>query len=389
MTELSTKRTVVSAQVLACCLLLAGPINHLVAQNETSTTSEQPSEAKIESLLDGLDAESYSARQLAYLELRSIGAAVITAIERRLPTASPSSASSMVRLLAEMRPEGSSETGLRALEVLRKTAENRLTFSGDVARRTMDAIASQLRTECERRLRELNVIIDVGPVQILSYPTEVFHLEIDDRFTGKASDLDSLPHLVDVEFAVLSGNKITSELLSKVALLPSLKYLQLRKVPLSREGLRLLQSFPPIDTLDIVYCDLTDDSIDDLAAIGGVSQLSLFGTGMSREASERLREKAKQLEVVYHGGGFLGIRSRDQNGITIDIVVEGGPAEKAGLQAGDRVIKMNGNPLGKFEDLRVELAKFRPTDSVTVVFERPFGSKMIKQEVTVQLGERP
>ena len=52
-------------------------------------------------------------------------------------------------------------------------------------------------------------------------------------------------------------------------------------------------------------------------------------------------------------------------------------------------IKMNGNSLSKFEDLRVELAKFGPTDSVSVVFERPFGPKIIKQEVNVQLGERP
>ncbi len=295
----------------------------------------------------------------------------------------------MVRLLSELRPEGSSQSGLLALDVLRKTAENRLTFAGALSRRTMEAIASKLRVECERRLRELGAIIDVGPVQVLSYPTEVFHLEIDERFTGTAADLEALVHLIDIEYAVLSGNNIKPQMLEKVALLPNLKYLQLKKVPLTRADLRLLQGFPPIDTLDIVYCPISDDSIDDLAAIGGVSQLSLFGTGMSREAAERLKEKAKQLEVVFHRGGFLGIRSRDQNGITIDIVVEGGPAEKAGLQAGDRVIKMNGNSLSKFEDLRVELAKFGPTDSVSVVFERPFGSRIIKQEVNVQLGERP
>ncbi len=59
--------------------------------------------------------------------------------------------------------------------------------------------------------------------------------------------------------------------------------------------------------------------------------------------------------------------------------------------AGDRIVKINDAVLTKFEDLRKELSKYAPNDTIQVAFERPSGNplKPVKFEVEVTLGTQP
>ncbi|HVL88973.1 MAG TPA: PDZ domain-containing protein, partial [Actinomycetota bacterium] len=57
-------------------------------------------------------------------------------------------------------------------------------------------------------------------------------------------------------------------------------------------------------------------------------------------------------------------------GARIQAVVPGGPAEAAGLRAGDVVVEIEGNAIKSAEELVAVVARFDVGQTVTVVFER-------------------
>ncbi|MDA3838539.1 MAG: trypsin-like peptidase domain-containing protein [Candidatus Delongbacteria bacterium] len=79
----------------------------------------------------------------------------------------------------------------------------------------------------------------------------------------------------------------------------------------------------------------------------------------------------------------LGL-DEDQNGILIATVEKDTPAEKAGLQADDIIIEMNGKPIETLEKFRFELAAFEPDEKIKFVVLRDGKEKTFK----VKLGDR-
>jgi hypothetical protein len=64
---------------------------------------------------------------------------------------------------------------------------------------------------------------------------------------------------------------------------------------------------------------------------------------------------------------FLGVRlRRDQDKLTIADVHEGGPAEAAGLLAGDVLVSINDNPVRDYAAIRPAIGAYAPGKTVTV-----------------------
>src|SRR5690606_26584434 len=83
-----------------------------------------------------------------------------------------------------------------------------------------------------------------------------------------------------------------------------------------------------------------------------------------------------------------------QPAVEIGEIVPGGPADAAGLQRGDKIVRLNGQPLERGdipEELPSILARqvrrMKPGDSVTLTILRTRGEPM--REVPVVLGEQP
>lgn len=66
----------------------------------------------------------------------------------------------------------------------------------------------------------------------------------------------------------------------------------------------------------------------------------------------------------------LGVQLSDRDGIRIDSVRRGSPADKANLVAGDRVVSMNGYVFPNSDALRDEIARLRAGDRVQLTIER-------------------
>ncbi len=103
----------------------------------------------------------------------------------------------------------------------------------------------------------------------------------------------------------------------------------------------------------------------------------------------------KQGKVVR---GFMGVNIQDltpairsafklseDQGALISGIEKGGPAEKAGLQRGDAVLSLNGQPVKDSRDLRFRIASLRPGETARLQVLRD-GQR---RDVNVKLGERP
>ena len=84
---------------------------------------------------------------------------------------------------------------------------------------------------------------------------------------------------------------------------------------------------------------------------------------------------------------FLGVSSgpAPEGGAEIGDVVDGGPAARAGMQAGDTIVEIGGQPVREPDDVSGVVNARRPGDEVRVVVERD-GER---RTLTVTLGEQP
>jgi putative serine protease PepD len=85
--------------------------------------------------------------------------------------------------------------------------------------------------------------------------------------------------------------------------------------------------------------------------------------------------------------GYLGVQLGDPNGedgVPVVEVVDGGPADKAGLQAGDRILRVAGEQVETVGDVRVAVSEREPGERVELQVERDGDTKTI----TVVLGDR-
>lgn len=123
---------------------------------------------------------------------------------------------------------------------------------------------------------------------------------------------------------------------------------------------------------------------------GSVLLVFLLLAGMS----DRLPAQPKEYElpppdVESDGRPYLGVvidqLSPSQPGVLVASVARGGPADQAGVTAGDRILAIDGQPVASLDDVAQILADKKPGQTVTLLVER--GRK--SQQISVTLGAQP
>ena len=83
---------------------------------------------------------------------------------------------------------------------------------------------------------------------------------------------------------------------------------------------------------------------------------------------------------------YLGLTTAATSaGVEVQAVTPGGPAERAGLRAGDVVVSVDGNAASEPGDVSAALDGHKPGDSVEVEIERGGG----RERLDITLGTRP
>ncbi len=105
------------------------------------------------------------------------------------------------------------------------------------------------------------------------------------------------------------------------------------------------------------------------------------------DTTRKVPAAAAPAPVTGYGAWFGSIPNMDNSigGILLDGVTLGSPAEKAGLKAGDTILKMGGKEIADLQAMVDMLRSRKPGDTLDVVFSR---AGQLKQ-VPVILGVRP
>jgi S1-C subfamily serine protease len=117
----------------------------------------------------------------------------------------------------------------------------------------------------------------------------------------------------------------------------------------------------------------------------GGNQNSGVGFAVPVDAIKRALPYLKGGKDVPHA--YLGVSTGQatSGGAQVGSVIANGPAAKAGLRTGDRIVAIAGTPVHEPDDVAAVVNTHRPNDEVRVVVER--GGQ--RRTLTVKLGEQP
>jgi putative serine protease PepD len=108
-------------------------------------------------------------------------------------------------------------------------------------------------------------------------------------------------------------------------------------------------------------------------------------------ASNTVRSVASQLvargRVLHSGRAWLGVELRTLagRGVVVADTAAGGPAARAGLRAGDVIVRIMGRPTTSVDDVAAAIAAQRPRRAITIEARGPRGTRSL----TVRLGKLP
>ena len=100
----------------------------------------------------------------------------------------------------------------------------------------------------------------------------------------------------------------------------------------------------------------------------------------------------KQPEEQRHSRGFLGLEWSERvdagrTHVQVRHVLNGSPAARAGLEPGDRILRIDGRAIPGLKEARAALAEVQPGDHVAFVVRRGSGADAHEPELTLTAGE--
>jgi S1-C subfamily serine protease len=127
--------------------------------------------------------------------------------------------------------------------------------------------------------------------------------------------------------------------------------------------------------------------VDQIATDGSADQSSGVGFAVPSSLVAAELEQLEAGESVEHA--YLGVATatadESVDGAQVAEVAQGSPAAKAGVEPGDVITELDGDPIGDSEDLVAAIAEYQPGEAVTLEVQR--GSRATALKVT--LGAQP
>jgi C-terminal processing protease CtpA/Prc len=126
------------------------------------------------------------------------------------------------------------------------------------------------------------------------------------------------------------------------------------------------------------------------AALSVLAMAGTAGAGEGKKCEYSTQECLDYMATKMKGSGWVGVEldhAEDTEAMRVTRIVANSPAERAGIQAGDLLVAINGITLGKAneEKLMQARATFKPGDSVTWTMKRGASDR----EVAITLAPMP
>ena len=112
---------------------------------------------------------------------------------------------------------------------------------------------------------------------------------------------------------------------------------------------------------------------------------------MSKETRDKVEDEKKAAYIGITCKNVTSDAAEYYNmplGVFVDSVSEDGPADKAGIQAGDIIRKIDGTSVETFDNLTEQLSYYEAGEKIDFVISRANGGEYKEQTVTVELGAK-
>lgn len=153
------------------------------------------------------------------------------------------------------------------------------------------------------------------------------------------------------------------------------------------DELRLLTRLRGVVQVGLRGVRIDEKALAILGRLRGVESFQFYGTGISTDALAAFGTKVPHAEIDFRKGGKLGVGGQPMIGpCQITQVQDGSAAGKAGLQIGDIVTKIDGEPVLNFEALTDKVGRRGPGEEIQLEIERSFpGEKPERFSRTIAL----
>jgi hypothetical protein len=320
-----------------------------------------------------LDADEFDTRETATLNLWAAGSTVLPSLR---PVMSKGTLEATTRALFVVRQLGLAanlDAQDEAGQLLNQLAEQ--TESPSLARRaaaTLADLTAQRSAQAVAALEELGAKISRMQLDVNNPLDErVDSIEIGEKFQGDESDLRRLKWIIEVRTLLLNGPQVVDDWIKRAVVMPGLEELHIYRAKISDESLQALSDHPSLRTLGVYNTPIHDTALKPLEKLPLLSFVKLYGTRVSQEASDKF-EADSGLTIDFRKGAFMGVGGQPIEGrCLITTVHRGSPADKAGIQPNDTIVRFGGAEVTSFNKLTELIAPREFGDEVEVEILRP------------------
>lgn len=358
----------------------SGPNQH-VWQDESEASQH-------DELVASLDAAEFLAREDATRQLIEIGPPMLPTLLKALPTFSAEGRARTFYVLHSLGAdldETRSQQARSSLETLIQDKRTRLSQPARLALDSLDQLRSlrivdRLAAEGAKVTHRFMIVKG----QYIRVPDLI---EIDEQWQGETSSLQQLKWVSHVNRVSLIGQQIDDQVVEAVLGNPHLVYLNVREANITDRAfnkLALAEQVAALSGLSVGYCPISDESIASIGDQKSLQLVELYGTRISDEGADQLRELLPIAEIDHRKGGFLGVRcALGEQICRISTVEPNGAAAQAGVQAGDIITQFAGKDVDGIESLIEVSRNLGPGEKVVIEIVRR-GQPI---ELTIELGK--
>jgi hypothetical protein len=325
--------------VMAAVMVIMAVAQDLRAVSATAADDAAPAAAaadEIAAWIEQLSAEQFAQREAATRSLAGAGRGAIEPLTQAIG-------------------RGDLEVGSRAVEILREM------LGGDDV---------ELAADAERTLESLAEGMDPAIASLAEATLDFHTMGLADAARQK---LEALGAVVSEEF-MPSGQR-------GLAVLFNTGWTG------KPEDLRLLARLRGVARLGLHGVRLDEASVAVLGRLRGMERLELYGTGVDDAALAVLAEKLPGAKIDVRKGGKLGVGGQAIGACVINHVQEGSAAARGGVQAGDVILRIDGEPVASFETLTERVGRRGPGEKIELEIERVQpGGEPQRFKKTVELG---
>ena len=202
--------------------------------------------------------------------------------------------------------------------------------------------------------------------------------------------LAELSQLSELEFA---DRVIDAEVLKKFSASKSLGHLSFTDCEIGPTVLHELATYPALRSIFFEEMQIESSIFQALESLDNLNYVNLSICKFETAAYRKFEAARPMLQIAFTPQAFLGVRGGALNyddlaGCEISEVVADSGAERGGLLVGDQIESVDGQPIERFEDLRLHIAQHKVGEILTVVVSRDGKPIELKIELSQNQANR-